>query len=205
MSVGMFVSTSTLRLIGMPRSSAFWIGGIPWPICISIGPATEKPPPVSAIRSSSSSVSVHEWMYVVSCPRPRCPPAASASDELLHEPGPVGADADMRGDPRLDVGMTGGVPLGDGEGHARRTAVRPRRARASAAGPPTRSTGSGAGRCRSDRGWSRDSGGRSSGRSRRRRGSPTRCSASITASVCWGVVLMCDQSRMVVTPEFIAE
>ena len=44
MSVGLFVSTSTLRLIGMPRSSAFWIGGIPWPICISIGPATEKRP-----------------------------------------------------------------------------------------------------------------------------------------------------------------
>ena len=96
MSVGMFVSTSTLRLIGMPRSSAFWIGGIPWPICISIGRGDrEAPARVAAIRSSSWSVSVQEWMYVVSAPRPRCPPAASASDELLHEAGPVGADADV--------------------------------------------------------------------------------------------------------------
>ncbi len=58
----MVVSTSTLRLGRRPRSRQRWIGGVPWPICISTGQAIDTVPPVSAIIRSSSSLSVQQWM-----------------------------------------------------------------------------------------------------------------------------------------------
>ena len=42
------VSTSTLRLGRRPRSRQRWIGGVPCPICSSIGEASDTVPPVSA-------------------------------------------------------------------------------------------------------------------------------------------------------------
>ena len=62
MSLGTFVSTSTLRLGLRPRSRNFWIGGIPWPIIISTGEASETVPPVSTIIWISVSFSVVQWM-----------------------------------------------------------------------------------------------------------------------------------------------
>ncbi len=74
MSLGTLVSTSTLRLGDRPRSRNFWIGGIPWPIIISTGEASETVPPVSTIIWISVSFSVVQWMYVVSGPsRPASP------------------------------------------------------------------------------------------------------------------------------------
>ena len=62
MSLGTLVSTSMLRVGASPRSRNFWMGGIPWPIIISTGEASETEPPESTIICSSVSLRVVQWM-----------------------------------------------------------------------------------------------------------------------------------------------
>ena len=61
-SPGTLETTSTLSDGRTPRSSSLPVGGGPWPISISTYGAIEAVPPLSAIRSSSSSVESVQWM-----------------------------------------------------------------------------------------------------------------------------------------------
>ena len=57
-SCAMVTSTSELSDGRTPWSSASWIGGMPWPIAISIGTASEMRPPVSLIVRQASRAQV---------------------------------------------------------------------------------------------------------------------------------------------------
>ena len=61
-SEGISVSTSLLSDSGIFRSRACWKGGTPCPISISMGPAIESTPPVSAISFHSAGERLHQWM-----------------------------------------------------------------------------------------------------------------------------------------------
>ena len=61
MSLGTLVSTSTLRP-GQTAIEELLIGGMPWPIIISTGTASEAVPPVSTIIWISVSLRVVQWM-----------------------------------------------------------------------------------------------------------------------------------------------
>ena len=62
-SCAMVTSTSELSERRMPWSSASWIGGMPWPIAISIGTASETWPPVSLSSRQASLLRCVQWMY----------------------------------------------------------------------------------------------------------------------------------------------
>ena len=67
-SEGISVSTSLLSDQGILWSRACWIGGMPCPISISIGVASDRLPPELAISFHSSAVRWQQWMYVTSGP-----------------------------------------------------------------------------------------------------------------------------------------
>ncbi len=60
-----------------PRSSAFWIGGVPWRMFISIGTASETPAPASLRPRQAKSDMPVMWMKRLSAPK--APALASAS------------------------------------------------------------------------------------------------------------------------------
>src|SRR5262245_15252274 len=62
-SCAMVTSTSEESDGRTPWSSASWIGGMPWPIAISIGTASETWPPLSLIRRQASLLRCVQWMY----------------------------------------------------------------------------------------------------------------------------------------------
>ena len=62
-SCAMVTSTSELNDGRMPWSSASWMPGMPWPIAISIGGASETRPPESLISRHDASPRCVQWMY----------------------------------------------------------------------------------------------------------------------------------------------
>ncbi len=77
MSAVIVHSTSEDSETDMPRSSAFWIGGAPWRMCISMGTESDTWAPTSAAIFQPSSVMPVMWMKMLS--DPNCPAFASAS------------------------------------------------------------------------------------------------------------------------------
>src|SRR5262249_16010725 len=73
-----------------PRSRNFWMGGMPWPIIISTGEASDTVPPESTIIWISVSFSVVQWMYVVSGTSSPASPIPWPLAALPDEPTPTG-------------------------------------------------------------------------------------------------------------------